>query len=86
MKIYEHGTGLQYFNGFLLDKFYMPKDKLLLAKNTKNKNKQNGPIDYLHKNKISLEPLSSLFLFKNLIEIHSIIINKKLIMLFLIGI
>ena len=45
MKIYEHGTGLQYFNGFLLDKFYMPKDKLLLAKNTKNKNKQHGPID-----------------------------------------
>ena len=64
----------------------MLKDKLLFAKNTKNKNKQNGPIDYLHKNKISLEPLSSLFLFKNLIKIHSIIINKKLKMLSFIGI
>ena len=139
------------FECFSLDKFYMLKDKLLLAKNTKNEYKQNGPIDiylweftsisfhgqtiaptvksyinwwwlrlsplrwnhtsigdvflqssrissiqpnfcnsnkdYLHKNKISLEPLSSLFLFKNLIKIHSIIINKKLKMLFfLLGI
>ena len=44
----------------------------------------NSNKDYLHKNKISLEPLSSLFLFKNLIKIHSIIINKKLKMLFLL--
>ena len=123
------------FECFSLDKFYMLKDKLLLAKNTK-KQKQtkwtnwyiyfenslafhfmdrlsplrwnhtsigdvllkssrissiqpnfcNSNKDYLHKNKISLEPLSSLFLFKNLIKIHSIIINKKLKMLFFIGI